>query len=170
MFRVFYWKIKIFSNKKAIVEEKKQEIKKAKVESSTVIRQYDLDGSFLKEFDTLLESSNTVGVGVSSIQKCVSGQRKTAGGYIWIREKRNDQPLNKTDVLNTIKRDSTHIPGENTCKPVAKIDISSGEIIEIFPSIKSAAQGVGINPSGIRDVLNGKQKTAGGFFWVIMSE
>ncbi|MDO4495258.1 MAG: NUMOD1 domain-containing DNA-binding protein [Clostridiaceae bacterium] len=156
--------------KKAIVEEKKQEIKKAKVESSTVIRQYDLDGSFLKEFDTLLESSNTVGVGVSSIQKCVSGQRKTAGGYIWIREKRNDQPLNKTDVLNTIKRDSTHIPGENTCKPVAKIDISSGEIIEIFPSIKSAAQGVGINPSGIRDVLNGKQKTAGGFFWVIMSE
>ena len=150
--------------KKAIVEEKKQEIKKAKVESSTVIRQYDLDGSFLKEFDTLLESSNTVGVGVSSIQKCVSGQRKTAGGYIWIREKRNDQPLNKTDVLNTIKRDSTHIPGENTCKPVAKIDISSGEIIEIFPSIKSAAQGVGINPSGIRDVLNGKQKTAGGFF------
>lgn len=156
--------------KKAIVEEKKQEIKKAKVESSTVIRQYDLDGSFLKEFDTLLESSNTVGVGVSSIQKCVSGQRKTAGGYIWIREKRNDQPLNKTDVLNTIKRDSTHIPGENTCKPVSKIDISSGEIIEIFPSIKSAAQGVGINPSGIRDVLNGKQKTAGGFFWVIMSE
>ena len=156
--------------KKAIAEEKKQEIKKAKVESSTVIRQYDLDGSFLKEFDTLIESSNTVGVGVSSIQKCVNGQRKTAGGYIWIREKRNDQPLNKTDVLNTIKKESTHTPGENTCKPVAKIDINTGEIIEVFPSIKSAAKSVGINPSGIRDVLNGKQKTAGGFFWVIMSE
>ena len=156
--------------KKAIAEEKKQEIKKAKVESSTVIRQYDLDGSFLKEFDTLIESSNTVGVGVSSIQKCVSGQRKTAGGYIWIREKRNDKPLNKTDVLNTIRKESTHTPGENTCKPVAKININTGEIIEVFPSIKSAAKSVGINPSGIRDVLNGKQKTAGGFFWVIMSE
>ena len=156
--------------KKAITEEKKQEIKKVKVESSTVIRQYDLDGSFLKEFDSLIESSNAIGVGVSSIQKCVSGQRKTAGGYIWIREKRNDKPLNKTDVLNTIKRESTHTPGENTCKPVAKININTGEIIEVFPSIKSAAKSVGINPSGIRDVLNGKQKTAGGFFWVIMSE
>lgn len=156
--------------KKAIEEEKKQEIKKVKVESSNVIRQYDLDGSFLKEFDSLIESSSAVGVGVSSIQKCVSGQRKTAGGYIWIREKRNDKPLNKTDVLNTIKRESTHTPGENTCKPVAKININTGEIIEVFPSIKSAAKSVGINPSGIRDVLNGKQKTAGGFFWVIMSE
>ena len=156
--------------KKAIAEEKKQEIKKVKVESSTVIRQYDLDGSFLKEFDSLIESSNAIGVGVSSIQKCVSGQRKTAGGYIWIREKRNDKPLNKTDVLNTIKRESTHTPGENTCKPVAKININTGEIIEVFPSIKSAAKSVGINPSGIRDVLNGKQKTSGGFFWVIMSE
>lgn len=156
--------------KRAIKEEEKQEHRKAKLESSTVIRQYDTNGTFVKEYDTLSESSNTVGVGASSIQKCVSGQRKTAGGYIWIREKRSDQPLNKIDVLNTIKKESTHTPGENTCKPVAKININTGEIIEVFPSIKSAAKSVGINSSGIRDVLNGKQKTAGGFFWVIMSE
>ena len=156
--------------KKTQKKEKHIEHKKTKAESSTIIRQYDINGTYIKEYSTLSESSNAVGVSASSIQKCVSGQRKTAGGYIWIREKRNDQPLNKTDVLNTIKRESTHTPGENACKPVAKINNNTGEIIEIFPSIKSAAKSVGINPSGIRDVINGKQKTAGGYFWTIISE
>lgn len=160
--------IKKTQKKEKNIEQKKNK-QKTKSESSTIIRQYDINGTFLKEYNTLSESSNAVGVSASSIQKCVNGQRKTAGGYIWIREKRSDQPLDKIDVLNTAKKDSTYTPGENSCKPVAKININTGEIVEVFPSIKSAAQSVGINSSGIRDVLKGKQKTAGGYFWTIIS-
>ena len=56
---------------------------------------------------------------------------------------------------------------ENTgkSKAVIKIDVITGEILQSYSSIREAAKDVGINKRGISDVLRGKQKTSGGFFW-----
>ncbi len=52
-------------------------------------------------------------------------------------------------------------------KSIAQIDINTGEIIQIFPSIADASRFFNKIPknSGIRDVLKGKRKTAYGYKW-----
>lgn len=52
-------------------------------------------------------------------------------------------------------------------KPVAKIDKNTNEIIEIYSSIMEAERQNNCH-SHIKDVCNGKRKTAGGFCWKII--
>ncbi len=53
---------------------------------------------------------------------------------------------------------------EISSKPIIQLD-RLGNIIKEWPSIKSAAEFIGINRSGIGECCSGKRKTAGGFLW-----
>lgn len=46
-----------------------------------VVSQYDLNGNFVKKYNSIKEAEKEVGV--QSIRNCLSGKSKTAGGYIW---------------------------------------------------------------------------------------
>lgn len=57
---------------------------KIKQKLSKPVLQYDLDGNFIKEWNSPLEASITLfGKKVFSIYECCNGKRKSAGGYIW---------------------------------------------------------------------------------------
>ena len=46
--------------------------------------QYDINGNKLKEFPSLTDAAEFVGLtGTSSIAKCCKGKRRSAGGYLW---------------------------------------------------------------------------------------
>lgn len=45
------------------------------------VSQYDLDGNFIKEYDSIKEAEKEVGV--QTIRACLAGEIKTAGGYQW---------------------------------------------------------------------------------------
>lgn len=46
--------------------------------------QYDINGNKLKEFPSLTDAAEFVGLtGTSSIAKCCKGERRSAGGYLW---------------------------------------------------------------------------------------
>lgn len=47
------------------------------------IVQYALDGSFLEKYATVKEASTASGAGMSSINKVLSGERNSAGCYVW---------------------------------------------------------------------------------------
>ena len=100
---------------------------------------------------------------MTSIQKCLVGDRKTAGGCFWRRETRDSLPQ-KIEVNEDIQSRKTF---ENTGlpKPVIQIDAHTGEVIQIHSSIGQAAKSVGIHSKGIKDVISGKQRTAGGYSW-----
>lgn len=51
--------------------------------SKTKVAQYDLQGNLLKIYDSQREASEQTGTCRSSITRCVTGHRKTAGGYKW---------------------------------------------------------------------------------------
>ena len=54
----------------------------------------------------------------------------------------------------------------NPCsKSVVAVDATTGEPVKTFGSIIEAAQFTGRYPSGIQAVLNGKQRTSGGYYW-----
>lgn len=47
------------------------------------INQYDLDGNFIKQWNSNTEATNYYGLPVGSISKACKGIRKSAGGFIW---------------------------------------------------------------------------------------
>ena len=49
------------------------------------INQYDLEGNFIKEWDSTLSASRELNIYPANIYKCLKGTKKTAGGYIWKR-------------------------------------------------------------------------------------
>ncbi|MBO5979846.1 MAG: hypothetical protein J6Q12_05400, partial [Bacteroidales bacterium] len=53
----------------------------------------------------------------------------------------------------------------NIVKGVYQISLE-GEIVNEFSSISSAERNTRINKKSIRAVLNGQQKTAGGYYWL----
>ena len=54
--------------------------------------------------------------------------------------------------------------------PVSKVDMTSGRIIETYPSLAEAARCNGVYGANIRKVLFGERKSSGGFFWKEESE
>ena len=50
---------------------------------SKPVKQYDLNGNFIKEYESANLASQATKVCYMSIKKCRCGRQKTAGGFIW---------------------------------------------------------------------------------------
>lgn len=50
---------------------------------SRKIEQYDLQGNFIKEWDSIRSAGIGIGIADKNIGACCRGKRKLAGGYIW---------------------------------------------------------------------------------------
>ena len=51
------------------------------------IYQYNLEGEYLKEYNSISEAENNTNISHSNIVACLKGRRNTAGGYRWSYEK-----------------------------------------------------------------------------------
>lgn len=51
---------------------------------SKSVKQYDLQGNFIKEFESANLASKETNICYCSIKKCRNGKQKSAGGYIWL--------------------------------------------------------------------------------------
>ena len=47
-----------------------------------VIKQYSLDGQFIREWESITEAGKQLSIGRTSISRCCNNRTKTAGGYI----------------------------------------------------------------------------------------
>lgn len=50
---------------------------------SRPVKQYDKNGTFIKEYSSRLEAEKETGIDNGHISKCCKGERQTAGGYKW---------------------------------------------------------------------------------------
>ena len=128
-----------------------------------VIRKYTTDGQFIKEYATIKEAAADNNVSNTSIWKCVNGEYKQTGCFVYRKENRNDSPVFQQSVSSKTqypKRANTGLS-----KKICQIDPSTGEVVNIFESISAAARSVNIDKKGIYNTLIGKQKKAGGFYW-----
>ena len=144
----------------APVRERAQKQKSQKVHipkiSPYVIRQYNTDGCFIKEFNSISEASGAVGVSAKSINNVIYGYRKSGGGYIWKRCERLSQIEN---VQPVVQAENTGIG-----KAIIQMDMNDQQIAE-YPSKRAASISTGVNVRSISDALSGIQKSAGGFKW-----
>ena len=145
----------IFLEMAPVHETRKKKEKTVRL-SPNVIRQYDLDGHFIREFNSIREACSLTGVSEKSISKAIYRYRKSGGNYIWKRVPRG----------STIENVEPIVQAENTGigQAILQMDANDGIIAE-YPSKRAAASATGINDRGISDALDGVQKTAGGFIW-----
>ena len=57
--------------------------KKIAEKLSKKINQYDLEGNFIKTWDSSVQIERTININQRNVCLCCKGKRKTVGGYIW---------------------------------------------------------------------------------------
>ena len=62
-------------------------------------------------------------------------------------------------------QDNNYVKKDFTAKPVCKLDLKTGEVLEVYPSGLAAAKAVGGDSSYISKVCRGIQKSSKGFGW-----
>lgn len=70
------------SKSRKVSEETKMKRRETAYNKKSVA-QYDIDNNFINTYISMNEASHITGVPASNIGKCISGERKHAGGYIW---------------------------------------------------------------------------------------
>lgn len=114
------------------------------------VKQYSLDGEFIKEYCNQIEASQETGICNATISAVCLGKtnRKTAGGYQWV-------------FSGDEYKVGQIIPHE---RPVSQFD-KSGNLIKVYPSVKDAADSVRTSISNMIRCCKGRRKTLKGFIW-----
>ena len=118
------------------------------------VNQYDLNGTFIKNYKTQLEAFRETGINNSSISSCCFRKTSRAGNYIWRFE--NDC-VTEEDINNIYFHEI----------PVEQYDRSKN-LIATYDSISDASKATGIEAGSISDICINRTKnrhTAGGYFW-----
>lgn len=121
------------------------------------VKQFDLDGNFIKEFDTITQASRETGVGLARISDVARGNRKTAGGFVWVFS-------NDKKIIHE-KKPIYHAENDKNLKPILKYDLN-GTFIAEYRGIAEATRANGFkHRTNIISNLKGRTKSAYGFIW-----
>lgn len=146
---------------------------KQRLKKSKAIYQYDLDGSFIKEWGGSRLAAEKLGISGQAITHCVNGRIKSSGGFIW-RYQNGDAPEEtkpmpvKGGVWNKglTSRNSKGVRSAaiKRGKPILQCD-KSGNLIEEWCTISEAARFIGAGNSGICQCLKNKMPSYKGYIW-----
>ena len=118
------------------------------------VYQIDINnGEIINKFKSVRIAEKMTNTDRNKIIKCARNEISDTGGYKWIYIEKNTK-----DYYDFFINDGR-------IKNVLQIDINNGEIINKFKSVRDASNFIGIDDGGISCCLNGKQKSAGGYFW-----
>lgn len=101
------------------------------INRSRKIYQYDLNGNYIRSFDSAVEAKRETGI--YNISKCLSDEYNNAGGYIWTTEYKEiiELPKRKFDGIQIIQYD---LMGN-----IINIYDSVYDIIELYPKCQITA-------------------------------
>jgi hypothetical protein len=129
----------------------------------TAILQFDLEGNFIKEHDSIASAARCVGVSQGSIGLCVGGKLKMSANFQW----RNKEKFESGGAVKKIEPLKKITKGKG---PVLQFDIR-GKFVKEYASIREAACKTGVLEGSIRNCLYRiYNKSAGNFQWRLKSE
>lgn len=141
---------------KPMERDRKEKIREARTNckiTSKPVRQYTLDGVFVKEWPSAMEPERELGYNNSNIGQCCLGKRVQANGFLW----RYSQDCSDYQIIKPVKYRDTRM-GVNQYT-------SDGIFIRKWESLKDVSRTFGFNVTYIRQCCRGKQKTAYGYIW-----
>ena len=118
------------------------------------IIQYDLQGNYIKEWESASIAEKELNLSQGSISRCCNKQRTNSGNFLW-KKSSDDTPVEEL-MLNYAK--------SMKCCAVDLID-DYGNIIKTYDSGKAAELELGIARGRVSEICNGKygRKTANGY-------
>ncbi len=121
--------------------------------------QYEMNGTFIKEWDCVSSASQSLKINAANIAECASGRsRQSAGGFRWSYDfKENLGPYIKNKPSSSFKK------GQNS-KRIIQLTMD-GKYVKTWNSITEASQTLCINGGSISRVIRGTLKSAGGYKW-----
>lgn len=123
------------------------------VNDKKAVLQYSLDGTFIKEFETIRLACKETGSRDTSIIMCCKGKLNTHNNYTW-RYKKGDIKIN------------IETPNKNPYTPKSVIQYTiTGIFVAEYETIAEAARAVNGDPSYISLCCRGRAKTANKFIW-----
>lgn len=116
--------------------------------------QYDMDGSFVTQFNSASSAAAAINIRIDGILKCCKGRRNYAGGFRWTFVGDPLMPMKECEY-HTSRRKSVF---QYT---------TDGTLLSTFQSVKQASVDTGIDASNIIACCKGYMhaNTAGGFKW-----
>ena len=120
--------------------------------SGRKIVQISLNGEFIREWDYIVEVENSLGILRSDICGVCSGDKKSAGGFMW----RYVEDYNKD--IQPYKKETNAIP-------VIQLSLD-GKYIDRFNSIIEAGKRTRLDYKSISGACSSNRKSYGGHIWV----
>ncbi len=128
----------------------RDEVKKVEKDVSKMlvkVNQFDLNGNYIRTFDSLLEAAKSIGKdNTTGIGSCCRNKISNSGGYIWRYADENQLKKSKT------------------CK-VVQLTLD-GKYIAYFETGKDAERATNVVSSNILKTCKNQHKSAGGFNWM----
>jgi NUMOD1 domain len=114
-----------------------------------IVCQYDLDGNFLKRFNSVQEAANEVRTKPQNIFRAMNGKSRTAKRFVW-------RDFQKKIIEVDLYRNA---------KTVYQYDLE-GNYIREYSGVSEAAKDVGIRIQPIYNAIDGKRaKYSAGYIW-----
>lgn len=142
-------------------EAKQRAIAGAKLANNKQVTKYNIHGKKIETYQSVADAAEKTGISASHISSRARGTEFSAGGFIWRFGDAGEVDMNP--VLETIthrKKANKEVFG----KKVTQYEMS-GKRVANFSTISDAAKAIGVSNSDISLAINGKGKSAGGFFW-----
>lgn len=152
----FLWEFE--SNKDNIPQRVQQFLNRPEaIVNGIKVKQYSMDGEYIKTFPSMIEASRKVGIERTAIQKAIKN-KYTSGGYVWVLEGEEDL-VPKIIANHKEKYDYKK-------KPVKQYD-KDGNYIQTFKSSREAARALGDENKyrSIARTCQGYQQTCFGYKW-----
>ena len=124
------------------------------------VNQYDLNGKYIRTYDSVVIAGRESGVSRDSISQSLNIRTQCrAGNYQWrLYDGSTD------DIAPFIKHKAR--PHASHCSPVCKLDPDDGHVIKEYLSITEAARDNNVSKNAILMALGGKIKVCKGGKWV----
>jgi hypothetical protein len=130
----------------------KRRAKSNSINTSQKVKQYDIDGNYIKTWNSIREVANDLNVSMSSIRGACLGYQKESCGYLWSYE--NQEPKPYVDYI------------DNNSQKVAVNQYTLDRVfIKKHLSIGLAAKEVNGSQGNIWFVCQGKRKSHKGYIW-----
>lgn len=109
---------------------------------------YDLTGNYIKTFNSFNKAEDELNINRHYISDVCHGRQQTTYGYVFRFSKHpfDEYPITSLTSVNQYNR--------------------NWEFIASYDSVKEASEKINIFQNHIRDVINGKRKTAGNYYWL----
>ena len=142
-----------------------KKVSETKREQSKQVAMLTLEEELVKIFRSIADCAEETGYDEKKIGACCRGERKTTQNHIFYWLDENDNYIIPEYKRDYYKGDINTTQKQITNRKVAKVDLKTDEIIEIYDSVALAGRLNDCDASGISKVCRGKRNQVKGFKW-----